>query len=243
MLNAGIITQARMTSSRLPGKILLSANGVTILENHVRRLSWSKLPLYIATSVNKADDRIADLAIRLKVPCYRGDEHNVLQRFYNCAEKFGLEVVIRVTSDCPLIDGCIVADGLRQYLNFKDNNVYYSNALERTFPRGLDFEIFSFDLLKDAYLHATTEPDKEHVTPYINRNRSGKVTLHHYLSTEDHSELRWTLDTEDDWKLIKVLLENYGAADLSYSEILTIVQRNPELKTMNNHINQKEINL
>lgn len=243
MFKTGIITQARMTSSRLPGKILLSVAGATILEHHIHRLAWAKIPVYIATTINESDQCIVDYANKLGVPFYRGDEHNVLQRFYNCAEKFGLDIIIRVTSDCPLIDGNIVADGLSSYLQLEDRNAYLSNALVRTIPRGLDFEIFSFALLKDAYLHAHTQSDQEHVTPYINQNRSGKVSLHHYTSTEDHSGLRWTLDTEDDWKLIQSLFEDYRVAELPYTDVLKIIQQHPELAKINNHIKQKEIKL
>ena len=243
MLKTGIISQARMTSTRLPGKILYSAAGLTMLEHHVRRLAWSEIPIYLATTSNPTDDCIADYAKRLSIQVHRGDEHNVLQRFHQCAEKFNLDVIIRVTSDCPLIDGHIIADGLQKYLNLHDKNAYYSNALMRTYPRGLDFEIFSFDLLNTAFLNAKLDSDKEHVTPYINQNRPGTVSLHHHTTAADQSDLRWTVDTESDWKLIKTLLEDYHAGDLPYNEILRIVQENPELANINNHIKQKEITL
>lgn len=243
MLKTGIISQARMTSTRLPGKVMLLADGSTVLQHHVRRLQWSNIPVYVATTRNPSDDCIAERAALLSVPFHRGDEHNVLERFYECADKFGLEVIVRVTSDCPLVDGHIIAEAIERYYALDDKNVYYSNALNRRFPRGLDFEIFSFELLKDAYLNASIDSDKEHVTPYINQNRSGRVLLHHHLPNEDHSDLRWTLDTEDDWKLIKSLFEDYHVADLRYAQILQIVKQNPDLRTINNHIKQKEIKL
>ncbi len=243
MLNTGIITQARMTSTRLPGKILLSTGGKTILDHHLNRLTWSKIPVYIATTINSNDQPIVDLADSLGIPFYRGDEHHVLKRFYECAEKFKLEVIVRVTSDCPLIDGHIIADGLTQYLKLRDKNVYYSNSLVRTFPRGLDFEIFSFDQLKTAYINASLESDTEHVTPYINQNRSHTTVIVNHTSIENYSDFRWTLDTEDDWRLLKTLFDDYKVADLPYSEILKIVLQHPELTTINNHIKQKEIKL
>jgi spore coat polysaccharide biosynthesis protein SpsF len=244
MPKSGIITQARMTSSRLPGKILLRADGKTVLEHHINRSAWSNIPVYVATTTNATDDAIVNLVIEKGIPYFRGDEFDVLERFYRCAEKFGLDIIIRVTSDCPLIDGHFIADGLAQYLKSENNKqLYLSNALERTFPRGLDFEIFSFDLLKDAFLHATTTSDREHVTPYINQNRAGNVTIQHYTHPENHSDLRWTLDTTDDWKLIKILFEDHHVAGLTYSETLKIVQRYPELATLNNHIKQKDISL
>lgn len=241
MLKPGIITQARMTSTRLPGKILLAAARKTVLEHHLNRLAWSSIPAYIATTTNAVDQPIVDLAISLGVPYYRGDEHHVLSRFYNCAKKFNLDVIIRVTSDCPLIDGNLIAKGLTEYLKLKDSNIYYSNSLLRTFPRGLDFEIFSFNQLKEAFHHASLEFDIEHVTPYINQNRSTKTVIVNHTSNENHSDLRWTLDTQDDWSLLKALFEDYNVAEFPYSEIVKIVRQNPTLTTINNHIKQKEI--
>jgi len=243
MPNIGIVSQARMTSSRLPGKVLLTANGITVLEYHLKRLAWSNIPVYVATTVNDSDQPITSLTQLLGIPHYCGDEHNVLQRFYECAVHFKLDVIIRVTSDCPLIDGYLVAEGSHQYQKLKDKNAYYSNVLLRTYPRGLDFEIFSFELLRMAYLNANENQDKEHVTPYIHQNKSKTVAIHNFTSTEDHSDLRWTLDTVDDWKLIKTLLEKYHVAHLRYAEILNIVQQHPELVLINNHIKQKGIRL
>lgn len=243
MLKVGIITQARMTSVRLPGKILLKTNQKTVLEHHINRLGWSNVPVFIATTKNETDNPVVDTVNSLGATFFRGDENNVLQRFYQCAENFELDVIVRVTSDCPLIDGHIIAEGLNNYLLLKDSTVYYSNCLVRTFPRGLDFEIFSFDLLKDAFLLASSEADKEHVTPYINQSRGNQTRIIHHTSEQNNSDLRWTLDTEDDWKLLKVLFNDYDAANLPYSDVLKIIRLHPELAILNTHIKQKEINL
>lgn len=243
MPKAGIITQARMTSTRLPGKVLFTAQGKTVLEHHLSRLAWSNIPVYVATTTNASDQPIVSLAEELGKPLFRGDEHNVLQRFYQCAVHFKLDVIIRVTSDCPLIDGSIIADAMRQYEDLHDEQAYCSNALQRTFPRGLDFEIFSFELLTQAYNNATDQSDLEHVTPYIHQNRTKSVHISHFTAAEDQSDLRWTLDTEADWKLIKELIETYDAAALRYREILEIVRQHPELKAMNLHVKQREIKL
>lgn len=243
MIKTGIITQARMTSTRLPGKIFLKANGKTVLEHHVNRLAWSNVPAYIATTTNEVDNAVVEAAKSFGVSSFRGDEHNVLQRFFQCAEKYELDVIVRVTSDCPLIDGNIISDGLNTYLALNDPKVYYSNCLVRTFPRGLDFEIFSFELLWDAFLNASTEADKEHVTPYINQNKGKQTKIIHHTSDSNQSNLRWTLDTDDDWKLLRILLDDYNAGNLRYSEILKVIQHHPELAILNTHIRQKEINL
>lgn len=241
MPKLGIITQARMTSTRLPGKILLKASNKTILEHHIDRLKWSKIPIFVATTVNKSDEPVVDICKSLGFSYFRGDEYNVLERFYQCAEQNGLDVVIRVTSDCPLIDGEIVRDGIEQYKKRNNPNLYYSNCLVRKHPRGLDFEIFSFDLLKEAYLNATIDSDKEHVTPYINQNRSGRVTVVDHVAEKDFSHLRWTLDTKEDWTLIKSLIEEYKADALSYEELLSVVESNPKLASVNINVKQKDI--
>ncbi|MCX8492455.1 MAG: glycosyltransferase family protein [Cyclobacteriaceae bacterium] len=241
MPKLGIITQARMTSTRLPGKILLKANNRTILEHHISRLKWSKAQIFVATTVNRSDEPVVDICESLGFSYFRGDEHNVLERFYQCAEQNGLDVVIRVTSDCPLIDGGIIRSGIEEYMKRNDPNLYYSNCLIRTYPRGLDFEIFSFHLLKEAYLNATIDLDKEHVTPYINQNRSGRVTIVDHVAGKDFSHLRWTLDTEEDWTLIKSLIEEYKADALSYEELLSVVENNPKLAIINSNVKQKYI--
>ncbi len=243
MLKVGIITQARMTSTRLPGKILLKANEKTVLEHHINRLAWSNIPIFVATTVNDSDMPVVNVCESLGFDYFRGDEHNVLERFYKCADENKLDVIIRVTSDCPLIDGKVIKEGLTQYLKLNNPNVYYSNCLARTYPRGLDFEIFSFDQLKDAYLNATLESDKEHVTPYINQNKSGRVLTVDHISVTNFNHLRWTLDTPDDWVLIRTIIEQYKGETLSYSQLLEIIENSPDLATLNIHIKQKEIEL
>jgi spore coat polysaccharide biosynthesis protein SpsF len=239
--NIGIISQARMTSTRLPGKVLLKANGKTVLEHHIHRLAWSNVPAYLATTVNGSDDPLIELAKKCALPFYRGDEHDVLERYFQCASAFKLDVIIRVTSDCPLVDGHIIAEGLAEYLKLNDQNVYYSNCLTRTFPRGLDFEIFSFPLLQDAFMHAVEPAEREHVTPYINQNKSGVVKIKDHVSPENFSDLRWTLDTVEDWSLLKMLFEVYQADDLKYNELLDIIRQNPELASVNKLVKQKEL--
>jgi spore coat polysaccharide biosynthesis protein SpsF len=237
----GIISQARMTSTRLPGKILLESNGKTMLEHHIGRLNKSGIPVYVATTVNTTDDPIIAFCESRQIQSFRGDEENVLERFYQCAVHYELDTIIRVTSDCPLIDGKIVADAVKKYLQWNEENVYYSNCLERTFPRGLDFEIFSFQSLDEAYRNATELFQKEHVTPYINRNESGKIILRHFKTAEDHSDLRWTLDTQEDYLLLNTMISEYKVENMDYAEIIQVVSKNPVLKTLNNFVKQKEI--
>jgi spore coat polysaccharide biosynthesis protein SpsF len=241
MLKVGIITQARMTSTRLPGKILKEVGGKPMLQYHINRLQTSALPIYIATTIKATDDPVRDFAKQENIFCYRGDEEHVLSRYYECAKANSLEVVVRVTSDCPLIDGLLIQKSVDEYLQLGDPYLYYSNCLQRTFPRGFDFEIFSFQLLEEAFHRATAPSDIEHVTPYINQNRSGKVVFKHVLNSTDQSDIRITVDTPEDFTLIQKLIEEYGADRMGYQEIINLFVLHPELKQINAHIEQKKI--
>lgn len=237
----GIVSQARMTSSRLPGKVLRPIAGQPLLRYHVQRLRRSRLPVYLAITTNTADDPLAVFAEAEGLPYFRGDEHDVLSRYGQCAERFGLDVVVRVTSDCPLIDGALVAEGVRQYLAAADEQLYVSNVLRRTFPRGLDFEVFSRKLLAEAVAHATLASDLEHVTPYIHQNRSGTVRFQHVTRSEDDSALRLTVDTEDDFRLIETLITHYRADQLNADELIALLAKHPELVALNAHVEQKKL--
>lgn len=240
-LNIGIISQARMTSTRLPGKVLLTIGDKPVLQYHLERLQKSNLPIFLATTTNASDDLIVAFAQEHQVPCYRGDEQNVLSRYYECARQNNLDVIIRVTSDCPLIDGNLIAAAVHEYKQAQDKNLYFSNCLVRTFPRGFDFEIFSFALLEEAYLKASLPAELEHVTPYINQNQSGQVHVGHFTQAEDKSQYRITLDTPEDFELIRILIEQYQAQNLSAAEIIQVLDANPELVSINAQVEQKKV--
>jgi spore coat polysaccharide biosynthesis protein SpsF len=151
----GIVTQARTTSTRLPGKVLIEVAGKSLLEHHLDRLDASGLTTYVATTVNAADDPIVEIALRRGLAYYRGSEQDVLARFAGLVEGQDLDVVVRVTSDCPLIDGDLIRAGADEFLSASDPWLYLSNGIERTFPRGMDFEVFSAEALIDAAENAT----------------------------------------------------------------------------------------
>ncbi|MDB5261404.1 MAG: acylneuraminate cytidylyltransferase [Adhaeribacter sp.] len=239
--NIGIITQARMTSTRLPGKVLLPINQKTILQYHLERLQKSNLPVFIATTTNQTDEPLVAFARKHQVQYYRGNEQNVLSRYYECARLHKLDLIIRVTSDCPLIDGHLIATAVQEYLAAHDNQIYLSNCLVRTFPRGFDFEIFSFALLQEAFLKATEPAELEHVTPYINQNRSGQVKLRHFIQPQDKSHYRITLDTPEDFEVIRRLIQQYQAQNLAATEICNILDAHPELVALNAQVEQKKI--
>ncbi len=236
----GIISQARMTSTRLPGKVLKQIAGKPLLEYHLARLRDSGFPIYLAITTNTADDVLMDFALAQSIPVVRGSEADVLERYQKCAEANDLDVIVRVTSDCPLIDGELIKQGISRYLMEKDSNLYLSNALIRTYPRGLDFEIFSRALLETANAEATTVSDREHVTPYINQNRSGNVRLAHFTRDFDHSNYRLTVDTAEDFELIRRLIEDHKAADMKAEELIKLLDSRPDLVAINAHIEQKK---
>jgi spore coat polysaccharide biosynthesis protein SpsF len=237
----GIISQARMTSTRLPGKVLREIAGQPLLQYHISRLQTSELPVYLAVTSNTTDDVLADFAATHHLPCTRGDEQDVLSRYQQCAATHDLDIIVRVTSDCPLLDGELITSGVRAYVQANDPRLYLSNVLERSFPRGLDFEIFSRELLEEASQRATLPSDREHVTPYIHQNRSGQVQFQHIVRSEDRSNYRLTVDTAEDFELIRQLIEAYHADTLSTDALIALLDAHPELVALNAHVEQKKL--
>ncbi|MCW3083819.1 MAG: acylneuraminate cytidylyltransferase [Bacteroidetes bacterium] len=230
-----------MTSTRLPGKIFKEINNIPLLQYHIERLQKTGFDVAIATTTNHTDDRICDYSIEHAIKFHRGSENNVLSRFYETAVKFKFDVIVRVTSDCPLIDQHLIRNSIEKYLNLNNPDLYMSNVIERTFARGFDFEIFSFQLLEDAFKNAMDKGDLEHVTPYIWKNRSGKVEFYHVKQEKKENHLRITVDTAEDFELIKKLIEEYDADRLPYNEIEHILETHPQLVAINAHIEQKKV--
>jgi spore coat polysaccharide biosynthesis protein SpsF len=221
--------------------VLIEVAGKTLLDHHLDRLAASDLPVLVATTTNDTDDEIASLAVGRGLAVHRGSESDVLSRFHECAEANGLDVVVRVTSDCPLIDGRLIASAVQEYVAADDPWLYLSNALERTFPRGFDFEVFSATSLADAHAGATETPQREHVTPYLYANGSGKIHLRNLAWPEDKSAYRVTLDTPEDLRLIRALIEDHEATSLSCGEIIALLDVHPELVAINHHVEQKKL--
>ncbi len=230
-----------MTSTRLPGKVLKNVNGIPLLKYHLDRLKIAGLPVFVATTTNKSDDGIIKLCEQEKVETFRGDEFNVLERYYFCAKKYRLDIIVRVTSDCPLIDSELIQQGVDRYLQINNKKTYLSNTMERSFPRGVDFEIFHFEMLKKAYENATLELEKEHVTPYFYQNDTKSFDKISLKNKKNNDAIRITVDTNEDFDLIKVLIENYQAHKKNTAEIVKLFEENPELGQMNEHIEQKKL--
>lgn len=238
------IIQARMGSTRLSGKVMKELCGKTVLAHDIERVKQSKRidQIVVATTTNQNDDVIVEEATRLGVSTFRGSEDDVLSRYYLAANENNADIVIRITSDCPLFDPIVLDDMLLFYLN--NNYDIVSNAgsdpTTRTYPRGLDCEIFSFSDLEKAYKNAEEKYQREHVTPFIYENARN---IYYYKHSVDYSKYRWTLDTEEDWSLISKIYEYLykGVHDFYLEDIIELINRHPELHEINKNIEQKKL--
>jgi spore coat polysaccharide biosynthesis protein SpsF len=237
--------QARVGSTRLPGKVLKKICGKTVLEHGVDRLKRVNNidKIVIATTVLEKDNAIVEEAERLKISCFRGSEEDVLSRYFYAAKEHNADIIVRVTSDCPLIDSEVTEKIIQYYLDNVEKYDYVSNTIDRTYPRGLDTEVFGFRVLERAFNEAKSVRDREHVTPYIWDNPC-KFKLVQYKNDVDFSELRWTLDTVDDLKLIEEIysyLFYQNGNKFGMKDILNLYITNPMLKGINANIIQKNI--
>jgi len=239
--STAIITQARMGSTRLPSKILLKSAGNYMLDYHLQRLQKSGLPIIVATTDNPNDDTLAEYCTAHRQPFFRGSEHDVLQRYWACARQFGINTIIRVTSDCPLIDGELIRQAVMQFQQLPTpENCYLSNTHWRTYPRGFDIEIFHRQALETAYQNAQTLPQREHVTPYLYQNPQQFRQLH-FARFPDRNSYRITLDTPSDFALLDLLIDQQKAHTLSSENIIALLDQHPEWVAINAHIEQKKL--
>ena len=235
----GCIIQARMGSSRLPGKVLMkSGNGMPLLYHVINQLRHcSKVKnLVIATTTNQEDDEIEKFADNNSVNVFRGSEKDVLDRYFQCAKKYSFSTIVRITSDCPLIDPQIVDKVIERF--FSGNYDYATNTLIRTFPIGTDAEVFSFSALETAWKNAQLPSEREHVTPHL-RNKCNFKTINVENDT-NISNLRLTVDRIEDFELINEILNNLSINPIHLENILELFSRKPELTEINKHINNNE---
>ena len=242
------IIQARTGSSRLPSKVLKQICGQTVLGHVVDRVNSCCLldEVVVATTTASEDDLIVKEADRLGAAVYRGSEENVLSRYYYAAQKSSADVVVRITSDCPFFDATLLTEMLAVFL--KKNNSgrvvdYLSNTLDRTYPRGLDAEIFYFDVLERAFQNAVKDYEKEHVTPYVYEHPDLFVIAQHESDTFDCSDYRWTLDTVEDFKFIEIIYNALWEKNHVFQtiDIFRLIEKNPFLLNINSHIEQKKL--
>lgn len=202
-----IIIQARMNSTRLPQKVLKPLLERPLLSYNLERLKALKTPVkcLVATSNTPSDDPIEDFCQKSQIECFRGDEQNVLCRFYSCLQKHPSKVIVRLTGDCPLLDSALLDEMLALYQ--KDPVDYFSNVLTRSYPKGYDIEIFSDQALEKAYKQAKSDYDKEHVTPYIYHHPE-MFSLKNYTSDENWSHINVSVDTPEDFDRVEFLIKN-----------------------------------
>lgn len=228
------IVQARMGSTRLPGKTLIDICGKPLLEHIVARTKASKLvdDLVIATTVKKEDNAIVDLAERIGVKTFRGNDDDVLDRFYQCAQIARAEIIVRITADDPFKDPQVV-DRVTDVMLQGDYD-YVSNTIKPTYPEGLDVEVFSFLALQKAWRKANEPSDREHVTPYI-WGRPELFRIRNVESELDLSHMRWTLDTVEDLKFTREIYKRlYVPGQLFLmKDILSLLEKNPQLMKIN----------
>jgi spore coat polysaccharide biosynthesis protein SpsF len=235
------IIQARMGSTRLPGKIMLDLGGETVLARVVRRLRRARLigEIVVATTHSESDQAIVRECQRLQVRVFRGQGDDVLDRYYQAAQKLRVEAIVRITSDCPLIDPEITDNTIRSFLNRRPD--YASNALQRTYPRGLDTEIMTSDALGRAWRNARMPYQRAHVTPYIYENPN-EFDILRVTGDDDQSSHRWTLDTAEDLAFIRAVYCRMGNEDdFSWRDILLLLNREPELVELNCNVMQKAL--
>lgn len=233
------IVQARMGSTRLRGKVLKDLGGETALGRAVRRLRRAELidEIVIATTTSESDEPILGEARRLGVLSFRGDELDVLDRYYQAARAFQPDVVVRITSDCPLIDPEVTDRTIAAFL--RDRVDYASNALDRTYPRGLDTEVMTADALGMAWRKAKLPYEREHVTPFLYEHPE-LFKLLPVTNDVDYSAHRWTLDTRKDLEFIRAVYARFdNRDDFSWREVLEVLEREPALVEVNRHVKQK----
>lgn len=226
------IIQARMTSTRLPGKVMADLCGEPMLEHMLGRVRRAERVdgIMVATTTNGTDDSVVALCRRLNVPVFRGDEADVLGRYAGAAADCGADVVVRLTADCPMIDPEMIDEAVSL---FADSDVdYLSNSIEQSWPDGLDIEIFTRDALERANREATLPYHREHVTPWLRTGchtdvPTGEFRLRHMRNDVDFSHLRWTVDTQDDLDRVRALV---GAlpADYSWRDALALAGEAPD---------------
>lgn len=241
MMRIVAIIQARMGSTRLPGKALEKIAGMTMLERVVRRTAASRLisEVTVATTVSPHDDVISDASSGIGCRCFRGSEQDVLDRYLRAAVEFEAEIVVRITSDCPLIDAVVVDRVIAAFLDEAPD--YASNTLERTYPRGLDTEVLSRAALDRAWREADQPYQREHVTPFIWQQPS-LFRLLSVTDSEDHSCHRWTVDTIDDLQFVRSIYERWpNREEPGWRDVLHMVDSDPDLASINAHVAQKTI--
>ena len=242
-MNINISIEARMTSSRLPGKVLKLIHNKPNLEIMIERIKKAKLVnnIVVATTTNETDEPIVKWCIENNIDYFRGSEENVYERVLNAHQAFGSDIIVELTGDCPLLDATLIDEAIEIFLNNSYN--YVSNGLKTTYPIGTGVQVYSLETLKSVSQNRKIEyQDKEHVTPYI--YTSGKYNIFNIEAPSDLAmpELSITLDTIEDFQLIETICKHFNNFDFSLKEIIEFVKSNPSLLEINKQIHRKGLN-
>jgi spore coat polysaccharide biosynthesis protein SpsF len=233
-----------MGSTRLPGKVLRDIEGKPMLEWVIERLKMSKLvdQIIVAVASGEENKSIVKLCKSHGVSIFIGSEEDVLDRYYQAAKKFNADVIVRITSDCPLIDPQIVDKVINVYLENKNKADYVSNTLHRTYPRGLDVEVFTFKSLERAWKKAKKPYQREHVTPYFYENPRLFRCLN-VRNEENLSSMRWTVDEERDLKFVREVYKRFKDKSTIplMKDILEVLKKEPYLEQINLSVKQKNL--
>lgn len=238
------VIQARSGSTRLPGKVLRTLMGVSVLEHVIHRVRAAPGidRVVVATTTLAADDAVAARAEAAGAAVTRGSEADVLSRFAQAFREHGGRIGVRVTSDCPCLDPVLLGQAIREFRSADPAVDYLSNAIERTFPRGYDIEVFRVDALLEANSSAMDDSSREHVTPYLYRHpehfRIAALTRPDPCGT---AEWRLTLDTEEDWRVISALFDSLGHKSLLFglAEVEEFLTEQPQILGWNRNVIQK----
>lgn len=236
------IIQARMGSSRLPGKVLADIAGKTMLQRIIERIALAQwVDKVVVATTDACEDDILVEYLRSEKTCdvFRGSVDDVLSRFYECAKLYQAEIVIRVTADDPLKDPQII-DKAINLLNMDPKLDYCSNTMEPSYPEGLDIEVMRFQALERAHVEAQLASEREHVTPYIWKHTDLFNTLN-FKSDRDLKDWRWTVDTPDDLEFMRRIFEEFRNRPLvPYQDVIAWLDINPQIRLINSGVNRNE---
>jgi spore coat polysaccharide biosynthesis protein SpsF len=246
-MNIDAIIQARMGSTRLPGKVLMPLGSAPVLDHVLARCRRSRelREVVVATTTLPEDDVIVRHCERLGARVFRGSSGDVLARYAGVVQALGSGAIVRVTSDCPLVDPGVIDEMIVRFQALREPPSrcdYLSNSLQRTFPRGLDAEVVASTALLQAAGEAAAPEEREHVTPFVYR-RPERYAIHHWHAPVDASEHRWTLDTREDHELLSRIFDALeSAADTAtWRDVLALVQRHPDWPQINRGVVQKTL--
>ncbi|HLC02289.1 MAG TPA: glycosyltransferase family protein [Anaerolineales bacterium] len=239
------IIQARMASTRLPGKVLEDIHGLPMLARVVERARRAQTldRIVVATTTDPSDQPVADLCEARDYPFYRGHPTDVLDRYLQAARTFKADVIVRLTGDCPLIDPAVIDQTVRAFLDAEPPLDFATNRYidDRTFPIGLDTEVCSASALQRAWEHGDQPHHREHVMPYL-YEVDGRFRTLHVRTSPSYGSLRWTVDSRDDLAFVRQVYASFGGRDdFSWLDVLKTLEAHPELARLNAAVRRKDL--